>query len=63
MILEAFYDVNKLELVGVFDYLAGKFDEKKFGEKELLVHYRFATDLPEFQTILVYDGGRFGYWR
>lgn len=55
--------MNKLELVGVFDYLAGKFENMQISEKQLLTHYRFVTDLPEFQTLIVYDGGRFGYWR
>lgn len=63
MILEAFEEVTSLELVGPFDYLAEKFDGKNVLDKEYLVHYRFPTDLPEFQTLMIYDKGRFGYWR
>lgn len=55
--------MKEFELVGVFDYLAGKFDNKEVDQKKLLTHYRFATDLPEFQTIMIYAGGRFGYRR
>lgn len=43
--------------------MAGKLEDAQLSEKQLLVHYRFPTDLPEFQTIMIYDNGRFGYWR
>lgn len=36
---------------------------KEIGSRNSLVESRFSTDLPEMQTILVYNEGRFCYWR
>lgn len=50
--------------MGVFKYLAGTFGEVPADNVDIyLVKDRFTTDLPEMQTIAVYDNGRFAYWR
>ncbi|VDM11453.1 unnamed protein product [Wuchereria bancrofti] len=54
-------DLKCLRLCGVFDYLAGHF--KDVDTEKYLLHDRFATDLPEMQTLAVYDDGRYVYWR
>jgi len=56
--LDAFSSAFQLKLVGPFDFLALKSKELNY-----LVHARFSSDLPEIQTIMVYNDGRFAYWR
>ncbi|VDN08391.1 unnamed protein product [Thelazia callipaeda] len=56
-----FQHLKSLRLCGVFDYLAGHL--KDADSKKCLLHDRYATDLPEMQTLAVYDSGRFVYWR
>uniref|UniRef100_A0A914ZE77 Uncharacterized protein n=1 Tax=Parascaris univalens TaxID=6257 RepID=A0A914ZE77_PARUN len=61
---DALKTLKNLRLVGVFKYLAGTFGEVPPDNVDMyLVKDRFATDLPEMQTIAVYDNGRFAYWR
>ena len=40
-----------LKLVGPFEFLNG--DLNKLRDKQILIHYRFYFDLPEFQTIII----------
>ncbi|VDM91972.1 unnamed protein product [Litomosoides sigmodontis] len=54
-------NLKSLRLCGVFDYLSGHFKDEN--ADKFLLHDRFATDLPEMQTLAVYDNGRFVYWR
>uniref|UniRef100_A0A1I7VIS0 Cytochrome P450 n=1 Tax=Loa loa TaxID=7209 RepID=A0A1I7VIS0_LOALO len=54
-------DLKCLRLCGVFDYLAGHFKDADM--EKYLLHDRFATDLPEMQTLAVYNNGRYVYWR
>ncbi|KHN78758.1 UPF0609 protein [Toxocara canis] len=61
---KALISANNLRLVGVFDYMAGNIGEVADGEANVyLTKDRFPTDLPQMQTIAIYDGGRFAYWR
>lgn len=58
--------VFQLELVGPFEFLAGKFHKAKIGEPgDYLRHWRFYYDPPEFQTVFVRQGTgiHYGYWR
>ncbi|KAH8277478.1 hypothetical protein KR026_011394 [Drosophila bipectinata] len=58
--------VFQLQLVGPFEFLAGKFHGAKMGEPgDYLRHWRFYYDPPEFQTIFVRKntGVHYGYWR
>uniref|UniRef100_A0A1I7WMB2 Cytochrome c oxidase assembly protein COX11, mitochondrial n=1 Tax=Heterorhabditis bacteriophora TaxID=37862 RepID=A0A1I7WMB2_HETBA len=57
----AFHSLNSAHLVGVFDYLNGSLCN--FSDSLFRLHWRFATDLPEMQTIIVCDGGRYALWR
>lgn len=59
--LGVYGNLKSLRLCGVFDYLGGHFKDEN--EEKYLLHDRFATDLPEMQTLAVYDNGRFVYWR
>ncbi|MCP9266207.1 Ig-like and fibronectin type-III domain-containing protein [Dirofilaria immitis] len=52
-----FGSLKFLRLCGVFDYLAGHL--KDADTEKCLVYDRFATDLPEMQTLAVYNAGRF----
>ncbi|CAG9539623.1 unnamed protein product [Cercopithifilaria johnstoni] len=54
-------NLKSFRLCGVFDYLGGHFKDEN--TDKYLLHDRFATDLPEMQTLAVYDDGRFVYWR
>ncbi|OZC10445.1 hypothetical protein X798_02488 [Onchocerca flexuosa] len=56
-----FGSLKFLRLCGVFDYLAGHLRDAD--TEKCLVYDRFATDLPEMQTLAVYNAGRFVYWR
>uniref|UniRef100_A0A0R3S4H6 Uncharacterized protein n=1 Tax=Elaeophora elaphi TaxID=1147741 RepID=A0A0R3S4H6_9BILA len=52
--------LESLRLCGPFDYLSGHVEED---DADLfLLHDRFETDLPEMQTLAVYNDGRFVYW-
>ncbi|KAH8358848.1 hypothetical protein KR093_002785 [Drosophila rubida] len=56
----------QLQLVGPFEFLAGKFHKAKIGEPgDYLRHWRFYYDPPEFQTVFVRKntGIHYGYWR
>ncbi|ALC46767.1 CG1218 [Drosophila busckii] len=58
--------VFQLQLVGPFEFLAGKFHAAKIGEPgDYLRHWRFYYDPPEFQTVFVRRGSgvHYGYWR
>ncbi|KAL3110624.1 hypothetical protein niasHT_017502 [Heterodera trifolii] len=77
--LDAFSELDSLTLVGPFLLLAAAHSERhtkntKNGatatadedaqqQHHLLLDSRFATDLPEMETLLVHRGGRFCYWR
>ncbi|KAH8336331.1 hypothetical protein KR059_001858 [Drosophila kikkawai] len=64
--LEHLDKVFQLQLVGPFEFLAGKFHGAKMGEPgDYLRHWRFYYDPPEFQTIFVRRGTgiHYGYWR
>lgn len=54
-----------VSLVGPFEYLRGDLDS--LSDEQLLTHYRYYFDLPEFQTIMVQredaDHIHYGYWR
>ncbi|KAL3112203.1 hypothetical protein niasHT_016976 [Heterodera trifolii] len=76
--LDAFSELDSLALVGPFLLLAAAHSERhtkntKNGatatadedaqqQNDLLLDSRFATDLPEMETLLVHRGGRFCYW-
>ncbi|XP_017082323.1 histone PARylation factor 1-like [Drosophila eugracilis] len=64
--LEHLDKLFQLQLVGPFEFLAGKFHGAKLGEPgDYLRHWRFYYDPPEFQTIFVRRGTgiHYGYWR
>uniref|UniRef100_A0A915PX83 Uncharacterized protein n=1 Tax=Setaria digitata TaxID=48799 RepID=A0A915PX83_9BILA len=61
MHVEVFGRLKSLRLCGVFDYLAGHL--KNADTEKCLLHDRQPTDLPEMQTLAIYSGGRFAYWR
>jgi len=64
--LEHLDKVFQLQLVGPFEFLAGRFHGAKLGEPgDYLRHWRFYYDPPEFQTIFVRRGTgiHYGYWR
>lgn len=64
--LEHLDKVFQLQLVGPFEFLAGKFHGAKMGEPgDYLRHWRFYYDPPEFQTVFVRRGTgiHYGYWR
>uniref|UniRef100_A0A915E373 Histone PARylation factor 1 n=1 Tax=Ditylenchus dipsaci TaxID=166011 RepID=A0A915E373_9BILA len=62
---DAFKQLCSLELVGPFENLDNcRLDGSDGSENRAVVTTgRTATDLPEMQTILTYDKGRFCYWR
>ncbi|XP_011203082.2 histone PARylation factor 1-like [Bactrocera dorsalis] len=65
-ILQYFENQFQLQLVGPFEFLAGRFHKAKLREPgDYLRHWRFFYDPPEFQTILVRrdTGVHYGYWR
>ncbi|XP_037948621.1 histone PARylation factor 1-like [Teleopsis dalmanni] len=56
----------QIQLVGPFEFLAGRFKNAKIQEPgDYLRHWRFFYDPPEFQTIFVRSktGVHYGYWR
>uniref|UniRef100_A0A1A9WGT1 Zf-CCHH domain-containing protein n=1 Tax=Glossina brevipalpis TaxID=37001 RepID=A0A1A9WGT1_9MUSC len=56
----------QLQLVGPFEFLAGKFQKAKIREPgDYLRHWRFFYDPPEFQTVFVRKSTQihYGYWR
>lgn len=56
----------QLQLVGPFEFKAGKFQKAKIREPgDYLRHWRFFYDPPEFQTVFVRKstGIHYGYWR
>lgn len=57
--------MKNLQLVGPFEVLNELTDgkEAQHEKKYYLTANRFATDLPEMQTLALYDGGRYVYWR
>ncbi|GMT24703.1 hypothetical protein PFISCL1PPCAC_16000, partial [Pristionchus fissidentatus] len=57
----AFSEIGGARLVGFFDFLAGDLDGAT--DDEIRLHARFPTDLPEMQTIIVTDTGRYALWR
>lgn len=60
--LDSFSELKLLKLVGPFTLL----DDLHKGsslDSDYLVQHRFSTDLPEMETIMIYQGGRFCYWR
>ncbi|XP_018802620.1 PREDICTED: histone PARylation factor 1-like [Bactrocera latifrons] len=65
-ILQHFEKQFQLQLVGPFEFLAGRFHKAKLREPgDYLRHWRFFYDPPEFQTIFVRrdTGVHYGYWR
>lgn len=63
--LAAFKCLKNLRLVGPFQILLEKqaLETLSYDNEYYLTAHRFSTDLPEMQTIAVYDGGRYVYWR
>uniref|UniRef100_A0A0N5ALE4 Zf-CCHH domain-containing protein n=1 Tax=Syphacia muris TaxID=451379 RepID=A0A0N5ALE4_9BILA len=61
----AFKCLKNLRLVGPFQILLEKqaLETLSYDNEYYLTAHRFSTDLPEMQTIAVYDGGRYVYWR
>ncbi|XGW30436.1 hypothetical protein V3C99_009424, partial [Haemonchus contortus] len=57
----AFKKLKSARLVGLFELLNGELST--LSDDELLLHYRHQTDLPEMQTVLVSDIGRYCLWR
>ncbi|WKY03953.1 hypothetical protein Q1695_005157 [Nippostrongylus brasiliensis] len=57
----AFKKLKSARLVGLFELLDGKLST--LSENDLLLHRRHATDLPEMQTVLESDVGRYCLWR
>ncbi|KAL9888963.1 histone PARylation factor 1 isoform 1-T2 [Glossina fuscipes fuscipes] len=56
----------QLQLVGPFEFIAGKFQKAKIREPgDYLRHWRFFYDPPEFQTVFVRKSTEihYGYWR
>ncbi|KAE9421528.1 hypothetical protein Angca_004796, partial [Angiostrongylus cantonensis] len=60
-IIAAFEELASARLVGLFDFLCGDFSD--LSEEERLLHCRHATDLPEMQTVLLCQIGRYCLWR
>ncbi|VDK47016.1 unnamed protein product [Anisakis simplex] len=67
---EVFDEIKGLRLVGVFDYISRKCEQQRTNtngvakdDESYLVKDRFDTDLPNMQTIAIYNEGRFVYWR
>lgn len=56
----AFTKLVSARLVGVFDLLCGGFSQS---EEQRLLYCRHATDLPEMQTVLLCQIGRYCLWR
>ena len=61
----ALSSILNLKLVGPLEYLNG--DLSKLNNEQILIHYRYHFDLPEFQTIIIdktsTDNTHYGYWR
>ncbi|XP_053969593.1 histone PARylation factor 1-like [Anastrepha ludens] len=65
-VLQYFEKQFQLQLVGAFEFLAGRFHKATIREPgDYLRHWRFFYDPPEFQTIFVRrdTGIHYGYWR
>ncbi|XP_055687357.1 histone PARylation factor 1-like [Lutzomyia longipalpis] len=63
---ECLFEQVGLQLVGPFDYMAGKFHDAPLREPgDYFRHWRFYYDPPEFQTVFVKKGTgiHYGYWR
>uniref|UniRef100_A0A1B0DBZ8 PBZ-type domain-containing protein n=1 Tax=Phlebotomus papatasi TaxID=29031 RepID=A0A1B0DBZ8_PHLPP len=63
---ECLFENVGLQLVGPFDYMAGKFHDAPLYEPgDYYRHWRFFYDPPEFQTVMVKKGTgiHYGYWR
>lgn len=60
---EAFCELFLLKLVGPFELLNDLMKNKYIQEPDYIVKNRFSTDLPEMETIMTYQGGRFCFWR
>ena len=54
-----------IRLVGPFEYLNG--DLHQLSDDQILIHYRYYFDLPEFQTIMIENESaeqiHYGFWR
>ncbi|EYC44263.1 hypothetical protein Y032_0466g1959 [Ancylostoma ceylanicum] len=73
----SFGKLASCRLVGLFDALSGRLcemDERELykpsascshydSDNQLRLHYRYATDLPEMQTVIVCNIGRYCLWR
>ncbi|RCN45675.1 cytochrome c oxidase assembly protein CtaG / Cox11 [Ancylostoma caninum] len=57
----SFEKLASCRLVGLFDALSGRLCGLE--DDQLRLHYRYATDLPEMQTIIVCNRGRYCLWR
>ena len=54
-----FSALKSLKLVGPFDFLHERMEGKEISTaKNWLVYSRHASDLPEMQTLMSYEGGR-----
>ncbi|XP_059619600.1 histone PARylation factor 1-like [Phlebotomus argentipes] len=63
---ECVFEQVGIQLVGPFDYMAGKFHDAPLREPgDYFRHWRFFYDPPEFQTVMVKKdtGIHYGYWR
>lgn len=63
---ESCFEKVGLQLVGPFDYMAGKFHDAPYFEPgDYIRHWRFYYDPPEFQTLFLKKdtGIHYGYWR
>lgn len=63
--LDAFFKLASLKLVGPFNFISDFISSqaKLDGDGDYVVESRFSTDLPEMETIMLYENGRFCYWR
>lgn len=61
--LDAFIRAKQTKLVGAFNVLANRIDITNVSIDDCINRDRFAFDPPELQTLIVFDGGHYGYWR
>jgi hypothetical protein len=54
--------LQSLKLVGPFSLLED-INNNNAKRTDYLTKYRYSSDLPEMQTLMLYRGGRFCYWR
>jgi hypothetical protein len=64
MRVDAFIDMG-VSLVGAFDVLAGRFDTHTMQSRAGVMHYRYAQDMCECQTVVIVHPlhAHIAYWR